>query len=120
LVTALAVFVLVVARRSGMGRAQGPLSLAGRLVLDARRAIYLVRVGDVLYVVGASEAGLSKLGELARDAVGVIDQNAPAPASFKDLLARLLAKPPKLTPDAAERIKHSEQSEPGEGSTDAR
>lgn len=120
LVTALAVFVLVVARRSGMGRAQGPLSLAGRLVLDARRAIYLVRVGDVLYVVGASEAGLSKLGELARDAVGVIDQNAPAPAAFKDLLARLAAKPPKPIPDVAEQSKHSEQSEAGEGSTDAR
>lgn len=93
LVTALAVLVLVVARRTGMGRALGPLSLAGRLVLDARRAIYLVRVGEVLYVVGASEAGLTKLGELARDALNDTDQNAPAPASFKDLLLRFGAKP---------------------------
>ena len=93
LVTALAVLVLVVARRTGMGRALGPLSLAGRLVLDARRAIYLVRVGEVLYVVGASEAGLTKLGELARDALNDTDQNAPAPASFK-ARATFVKEPP--------------------------
>lgn len=102
LVTGLAVLVLVLARRSGMGRALGPLSLAGRLVLDARRAIYLVRVGETLYVVGASEAGLTKLGELARDAVSEAELGAGAQPSFKELLARFGARPPaRTTPSAS-------------------
>lgn len=102
LVTGLAVLVLVLARRSGMGRALGPLSLAGRLVLDARRAIYLVRVGETLYVVGASEAGLTKLGELARGAVSEAELGAGAQPSFKELLARFGARPPtRATPSAA-------------------
>ncbi|HET9930278.1 MAG TPA: flagellar biosynthetic protein FliO [Polyangiaceae bacterium] len=94
LVTGLAVLVLMMARRSGMGRALGPLSLAGRLVLDPRRAIYLVRVGETLYVVGASEAGLTKLGELARDAVNEAELGASAPPSFKELLTRFGVRPP--------------------------
>jgi flagellar biogenesis protein FliO len=107
-VAGLAIVVLLVARRGGMGRALGPLSLAGRLVLDARRAIYLVRVGDTLYVVGASEAGLTKLGELAGDALdaGGSDTSTPLAASvpsFKDLLARIgatRAEPRAETPPA--------------------
>ena len=79
-------------RRAGVGRPSGPLSLAGRLSLDARRAIYLVRVADVIYVVGASEAGLSKLGELPRgtlDALGPeLLEKEPTPG-FRDILERL-------------------------------
>ena len=54
---------LVVAggRRMGMGRGRGPIELAGHLPLDARRAVYLVRVGEQVLVVGASEAGLTRL-----------------------------------------------------------
>jgi flagellar protein FliO/FliZ len=73
-VAVLAVLVLYAARRIGVGRPSGPLSIAGRLVLDARRAIYLVRIGDVVYVVGASEAGLSKLGEIAANTLGAADE----------------------------------------------
>lgn len=100
LVTGLAVVVLMVARRSGMGRALGPLSLAGRLVLDARRAIYLVRVGETLYVVGASEAGLTKLGELAGTALGEAELGAPTAPSFKELLARFGVRPAGRAPGA--------------------
>ncbi len=56
--------VLYGARRLGVGRPSGPLALAGHLPLDARRAIYLVRVGAQVFVVGASEAGFTKLGEM--------------------------------------------------------
>ncbi|HLV65465.1 MAG TPA: flagellar biosynthetic protein FliO [Polyangiaceae bacterium] len=91
-VAGLAVVVLYFARRAGVGRPSGPLSLAGRLSLDARRAIYLVRVADVIYVVGASEAGLSKLGELPRgtlDALGPeLLEKEPTPG-FRDILERL-------------------------------
>src|SRR5262245_20984295 len=64
-VCALALVVLYGARRLGLGRARGPVELVGHLPLEARRAIYLVRVGPHLIVVGASEAGFTKLGELA-------------------------------------------------------
>ena len=101
LVTGLAVLVLVLARRSGMGRALGPLSLAGRLVLDARRAIYLVRVGETLYVVGASEAGLTKLGELEKNAVADAELGSRSQPSFKELLARFGARPPATTTASA-------------------
>jgi len=117
-VAGLAVGVLFLARRGGMGRALGPLSLAGRLVLDARRAIYLVRVGDTLYVVGASEAGLTKLGELARDSLGAgaVDLDASvadAAPSFKELLARVGAvRGAARVKDPAPRA--SSDSHPGE------
>jgi flagellar protein FliO/FliZ len=63
-VLAVAVLVLVGARKLGVGAPSGPLELVGRLPLDARRVIYLVRVGPQVLVVGASEAGLIKLSEV--------------------------------------------------------
>ncbi len=92
-VVVLAVLVLVAARRIGVGRPAGPLSLVGRLPLDGRRAIYLVRVGGTVYVVGASEAGLSKLGELSEDLVDLEQLSEPHPA-FADVLNRVLRKKP--------------------------
>jgi flagellar protein FliO/FliZ len=64
-VAALAVLVLYGARRAGVGRASGPLSVVGRLPLDGRRAVYLVRVGRAIYVIGVSDGGLVKLGEIS-------------------------------------------------------
>jgi flagellar biogenesis protein FliO len=63
-VVALAVLFLYGARRAGVGRASGPLSVVGRLPLDGRRAVYLVRVGRAIYVIGVSDGGLVKLGEM--------------------------------------------------------
>ena len=90
-VAGLAVLILYAARRVGVGRPSGPLSIVGRLVLDARRAIYLVRVGEQVYVIGASEAGLSKLGEIAPETLGTpleahADGSAPG---FRQLLERM-------------------------------
>ena len=86
-----AAFILYAARRAGVGHAGGPIDLVGRLPLDARRAIYLVRVGEVVYIVGASEAGLTKLGEVAKGEL-VLDAPLAAPSSFKDALARVLGQ----------------------------
>jgi flagellar biogenesis protein FliO len=63
-VAALAVLLLYGARKTGMGRPSGPIELVGRLPLDGRRAVYLVRVGSTVFVLGSSEAGLVKLGEV--------------------------------------------------------
>ncbi len=90
LVAGLAVAVLYAVRRLGVGRPTGPLQLAGRLALDARKAIYLVRIGDTVYVIGASEAGLTKLGELPSSAVDVpleaLEPSPTATPAFRDLL----------------------------------
>ena len=87
-VCALAFVVLYGARRLGLGRPRGPISLVGLLPLDARRSIYLVKVAGQVIVVGASEAGFTKLGELSAEAV---PEDLPAAATpFSDVLARVL------------------------------
>lgn len=90
-VAALAVLLLSVGRRFGIGRPSGPLELVGRLPLDGRRAVYLVRVGETVYVVGASESGLSKLGELPKDGLA-LPAGAPPDAAFRDVLDRVLGR----------------------------
>jgi flagellar biosynthesis protein FliO len=65
LVVALAVFVLYSARRAGLGRGSlGPIELVARLPLEARRSVYVVRVLDQVLIIGSSEAGLARLGQL--------------------------------------------------------
>lgn len=86
-VVALAVLVLVGARRWGWGRPSGPMTLVGRLPLDARRSVYLVRVGKRVLVLGASEAGLTRLGQLRADEVAAMN-DAPSPA-FSAVFAKL-------------------------------
>jgi flagellar protein FliO/FliZ len=92
-VCAIAFAILYGARRLGIGRPRGPISLVGQLPLDARRSIYLVKVGEQVIVVGASEAGFTKLGEL--DAKQVPSEAEPAPPAFAEILARLTARPAK-------------------------
>lgn len=88
-VLALAFLVLYGARKWGLGRPAGPLELIGRLPIDARRAVYLVRVGKLVYVVGASEAGLTKLGELGSDALAAEPgENATGGLPFREVLSR--------------------------------
>jgi flagellar biogenesis protein FliO len=87
-VCGLAFVVLYGARRLGIGRPRGPIQLVGQLPLDARRAIYLVQVGNQVLVVGASEAGITKLGEVGANDLPAIDPTTHAP--FADVLARVL------------------------------
>lgn len=54
---------VVLAKRMGVGRAHGPVGLVGSLPLEGRRAIYLVRIGTRVLVVGSAAGGLSRLGE---------------------------------------------------------
>jgi flagellar protein FliO/FliZ len=89
-VCALAFVVLYGARRLGIGRPRGPVELVGLLPLDARRAIYLVRVGGQVIVVGASEAGFTKLGEMPAAELPAETKVESAP--FADVLAKVLRK----------------------------
>jgi flagellar biogenesis protein FliO len=87
----LAWLVVYAARRSGFSRAGGPLELLGRLPLDGRRAVYLVRVDKTVYVLGGSDAGLTKLGEVPSDTLAIQpEQNLVSP--FQAVLRRALKK----------------------------
>ena len=89
-VCAIAVLVLWGARRAGIGRARGPIELYGHLPLDARRAIYLVKVAEQVIVVGVGEGGFTKLGEVpAKDLPAPIASAGPA---FSEVLARVLRR----------------------------
>ena len=91
-VCALAVLVLWVGRRAGMTRGYGPIELYGHLPLDARRAIYLVKVGEHVLVVGVGEGGFTKLGELPAAELPVAAKlESPA---FSEVLARVLGRRP--------------------------
>lgn len=94
-VVVLAIYVLYLVRRAGFGRGRGPsaskfkgpLETLARLPLDGRRSIYVVRVVDEILIVGASEAGLCKLGELAPDCLETPRKTAEAPRFTDALLA---------------------------------
>jgi flagellar protein FliO/FliZ len=89
-VCALAILVLYGARRLGVGRANGPIELRGQLPLDARRSIYLVKVGAQVFVVGVAEGGMTKIGELPEADLPPAEP-ARAPA-FAGVLARVLKR----------------------------
>jgi flagellar biogenesis protein FliO len=86
LVCAVMYGVLYGAKRLGVGRPKGPIQLLGQLPLDGRRAVYLVRVAEQVLVVGASEGGLTRLGELTRAELEGHGAEPPAEKSFAELL----------------------------------
>ena len=85
-VVALCVLLLSALRRVGVGKTGGPLELLARLPLEGRRAVYLVRAGETVYVLAASESALAKLGEMPRGSL----PSAPMvePQTFSDVLKR--------------------------------
>jgi flagellar protein FliO/FliZ len=89
-VCGLAAFVLYGARRVGVGRATGGLELIGRLPLDARRSILLVKIGETVFVIGVGDGGMTKLGEVAASAVPV--SVAAEPKTFATVLAQVLGR----------------------------
>jgi flagellar biogenesis protein FliO len=102
-VVALCVLLLSALRRVGVGKTGGPLELLARLPLEGRRAVYLVRAGETVYVLAASESALAKLGEMPRGSL----PSAPLlePQSFRDVLKRAVgvtAAAPSSSADAAE------------------
>jgi flagellar protein FliO/FliZ len=78
--------VVGVARRLNRVPNDGAMRLVGHLPLEARRSIYLVEVGSQVLVVGASEAGFTKLGEL--EAGSLPPKVASGPRTFGDIFRR--------------------------------
>lgn len=108
-VIALAVIILYGARRLGMGKPAGPLTLVGKLPLDGRRAIYLVRVGRTVFIIGASEGGLSKLGEVPEDVID-FPVEEPMKGPFAGVLAQVLSRAKAPRPDKTEEPKKQEET----------
>jgi flagellar protein FliO/FliZ len=96
-VSVIAFVILYGARRMGLGRPHGPLELVGQLPLDARRSIYLVKVGTQVLVVGVGDGGMTKLAELP---FGDLPPEPPREeAPFAAVLARALGRRPDRKPD---------------------
>jgi flagellar biosynthetic protein FliO len=95
-VCALAFVLLYGARKMGAGRASGALSLLGRLPLDARRSIVLVKVGETVFVIGVGDGAMTKLGELPASDVpaGVVVESK----GFAAVLAGVMGKGSARTP----------------------
>ncbi len=86
-IVALSILLLSALRRAGVGKASGPLELVARLPLEGRRAVYLVRVGEAVYVLGASDNAMQKLGELPD---GALVRAVEEPQSFGEVLKRVV------------------------------
>jgi flagellar biogenesis protein FliO len=89
-VSALAWVLLVSARKFGVGRASGAIRLVGKLPLDARRSIVLVKVGSQVLVVGVGDGGFTKLGEVPASEIPA-ETEMPS-SSFAEVIARALKK----------------------------
>lgn len=81
--------VLFGAKRLGLGRASGPMQLLGKLPLDGRKSVYLVRVGQKSYALLASETTLTKLDDVDW---AEIPAETPNPPLFAQLLAKATSR----------------------------
>ena len=90
LVSVLAWALLASAKKFGVGRASGAIKLVGRLPLDARRSIVLVKVGSQVLVVGVGDGGFTKLGEMPASDVPVEVENEGS--TFAEAIMRALKK----------------------------
>ena len=116
-VCGLALVAMVLAKRVGVGRPSGPIELVGQLPLDARRGLYLVKVGARVFLVGVGEGGFARLGELPASEVP-LSPASQAGDGFAELFARALSRrgAPKSTRELAgeralERPEKSEKRE---------
>jgi flagellar biogenesis protein FliO len=78
-------------RRVGASPRNGPLEILARQPLDGRRAIYLVRVGKRVLVVGATDGSLTRLASTSLESLE-LDTKTPEPprGRFAEVLGRVL------------------------------
>ena len=94
LVCVLAFVALKLLAGRGVGRATGPVKVLARCPLEARRSVYLIEAAGRCFLVGVGEGPMSLLAEVNGSKV---DEVAPARmgGKFSDVLARVLARPPR-------------------------
>jgi len=80
------------ARRNLLPRGRGDLEVLERVPLDPGRALYLVRAGPKVLVVGGAEGSLTNLAELRPEDLPARAE-APAPQGFAEILGRLRERP---------------------------
>lgn len=80
----LSYLLLRVGRRWNQLPSHGPLQLVGRLPLEGRRVIYLVRVGERVLVLAASEQRMEKVADLEAATLGDVAETQRNP--FAELL----------------------------------
>jgi flagellar biogenesis protein FliO len=88
---ALAYGLIYLQRKLTLSGSKGPLEMLGRLPLDARKTVYLVKIGEQVLVLGASEAGLRLLSTLNAKELPALQpgQSVPLP---RGLLHGLVGK----------------------------
>lgn len=113
-IVGLAALFLVAARRAGLGpgRGLGSIELLARLPLEPRRSVYVVRVLDQVLIIGASEAGLAKLGELPESAAAAL-RVTEAPSSFAAVLEAALRSSRRSRKGAGDPSGISSSAPPG-------
>ena len=86
-------WILVAARKPSLAKqaGRGTLGLVGRLPLEGRRAVYVVRVGERVLVLGGSEAGVTKLAEMPLEEFPAEVPTGTAEA-FSNVLGRVMRK----------------------------
>jgi flagellar biogenesis protein FliO len=79
-------------RRFTGPRGRGPLEVLARQPLDGRRAIYLVRVGKRVLIVGSSDGALTRLGSTTFAAIeSELEAPSDAGKTFRDVLSRAVS-----------------------------
>jgi flagellar biogenesis protein FliO len=106
----------VMPRTAAWGQSQ-TAELVGRTYLEAKRSVYLLKVGNRVLVVGSAENGLSSLGEITEraevDYITCLARGRLAPepgrkSDFSKLLGRRLSRLVGLTRESHEQIVEDE------------
>jgi flagellar biosynthetic protein FliO len=85
----------------GVGRAAGAVRVLARCPLEPRRSVYLIETAGRCFLVGVGDGPMALLAEVDADKVEATKAVAPAAgarATFSEVLARVLARPPEPKP----------------------
>ncbi len=111
----LAYLLLIAGRRWSNFPTKGPLELVGRLPLEGRRAVYLVRVDKTILVLGATDQNIAKLGELPLDHLGA--ELVSPRGDFASIWGRATARSEHGSEDSDSREKADSAPGPKHGGT---
>jgi hypothetical protein len=89
--------VVYASRRWERAAPRGPLELLGTLRLEGKRSVYLVRVGERVVALGATEGGMIKVMEVAPSEVA----DSAKAEGFGALLRRVTRQPGTNEPQGA-------------------